>query len=127
MLRESKTSGWASSCGEALLWLLPAGLALLGHVAALPKARLSDRGPGFYIVLMNERTELAQAAWRMLSSCWWLFAVYALLLLSVYALLKVKRIRLCLRVAILAILASPGLYYFWLSSYLAGKVLLIGA
>jgi hypothetical protein len=122
MLRESKTSGWASSCGEALLWLLPAGLALLGHVAALPKALLSDRGPGVHIV-MNERTELAQAAWRMLSSCWWLFAMYALLLLNVYALLKVKRIRLCLRVAILAILASPGLYYFWLSSYLAGKVL----
>ena len=114
---------WKWHIGEGLLWLLPALLAVLGHLEALPKATLSDSGPGFHILLMNERTAQAQELWEFLSNAWWLFVLYACLMLGVYIVLRVKRVSMWVRIPAMGLMAVPGVWYSLEMSYLAGKVI----
>jgi hypothetical protein len=118
-----RKSGWHRHVIESTLWLLPLALALLGHFTAWPKAGLSDAGPGFHI-MMNERTVRAQDAWHFLNSHWWLLIVYGVLLVGVCLLEKAQSLWWPLRLATLAVLAIPGLWYFRLTVYLGNKVLM---
>ena len=95
----------------------------MGHLCAWPKAGLSNAGPGWRIVNMNEETVRAQEAWRLLNAHWWLFIVYGVALMGVCVLLKAKAVWWPIRLAVFAALAIPGCWYFLLSSYLAGKLL----
>jgi len=122
--KQSRASIWLGYAGEAVLWLLPVALALVGHLFAWPKAGLSGAGPGLYIVNMNEQTVRAQETWHSLNSYWWLFLAYAAVLVGTCILLKVRAVWWPARLAILAALAVPGLWYANLSSYLGGKIIL---
>lgn len=117
---------WSHRAGEFVLWLLPLAFALLGHLCAWPKAELSDTGPGWRILLMNERTLRAQEAWHVLNSNWWLFIAYGVVLAAAWMLLIAKGIWWPIRLGVFALLALPGLWYGNLSIYLAGKLLTVG-
>jgi len=109
--------------GEVVLWLVPLALALMGHLYAWPKAYLSETGPGWRILIMNEETVRAQEAWRFLNSNWLLFVAYGAALMTTCLVLKVKRVWWPVRFAIFAVMAVPGLWYYSLASYLGGKFL----
>lgn len=116
---------WRVPIGEAVLWPLPALLAAFSHVYAMPKASMSGTGPGFRIALMNEETVAAQCAWHFVDSLPWPFLIYAALLVMVYALCRLRHIRIPYRIIIFVGMALPGLWYFKMQSYLAGKIMTI--
>ena len=116
--RDARTSIWRQPAGEFIVWLLPVALALMGHFYAWPKAAISDTGPAW----RTEKTVRAQEAWRFLSSSWWLFITYGVVLATTCVLLKVKAVWWPVRLGIFAVLAIPGFWYFGLATYLGGKL-----
>ena len=112
------------SIAEVLVWPLPALLAAFAHLYAYPKAGMSGSGPGFHIALMNEETITAQQAWHFINSLLpYPFLLYALLLVTVFALLRMKHVRVLYRIAVFVLLAVPGFWYFTIEAYLGGKLL----
>ena len=114
---------WQVPVGEALLWLAPLFLALMGHLYAFPKAGLAGVGPGFHIALMNERTVRAQAMWHVLAESWWLFVLYGVLLLGTHVALRIRKVPLWIRGPVLVVMAVPGVWYSGEAGYLGGKLL----
>lgn len=99
----------------ALAILLP----LVGHLYAWPKAGLPDA----LFLLPNDKTRLAQAAWRFFNRRWWIHAVYSATIAAVYVLMRIRRTRWGWRALVMAVLSLPALWYFHLASYLGGKLL----
>lgn len=108
---------------EACLWLAPLLLALTGHLFATGKADLGDTGPGFHIALMNDETIRDQQIWHLFSEHYWLFILYGTLLMGSFIALRMMHIRGAFRFTVFVLLASPGIWYFGIMSYLGGKIL----
>lgn len=110
---------WTWSIGEVILWVLPAPIAAWGHVYASSKAGLP---PAAYI-MWNERTARANFVWTFVDDWTSVLWLYALLLLAVFALFRILRVRLWVRLMVAVALAVPGLWYFGETAYLGGKFL----
>ncbi|MCX5649203.1 MAG: hypothetical protein NTX40_08930 [Planctomycetota bacterium] len=123
MKAEKKPIRWLA-LSEALLWLAPLLLALVGHICAYPKADLGATGPGFHIALMNDQTIRAQRIWHTFSENYWLFILYGVLLVGSFITLRILHIHGAFRFIIFVPLAIPGLWYLKIMAYLAGKLLL---
>jgi len=54
-----------------------------------PKADMSENGLGRYIINMNEETLRIQNLWHVLEEHYWVFGLYAALLLGIYAALGI--------------------------------------
>ncbi|MGA2060697.1 MAG: hypothetical protein ABSG67_09475 [Thermoguttaceae bacterium] len=104
------------------MWILPALLAAFAHLFAFPIARImSGPGPGWHLIIMNEKTTNAQLIWWFVESLPHPFLLYAIMLLAVLFMLRMLHVRFIYRIIILVLYSIPGLWYFNIESYLGGK------
>jgi len=103
---------------EALGWLLPFALAVLGHAMASIKV-------GMPFIVDNARTDFAERTWYFMSGHAWLFAAYAMLLIGMSVLLRRLHCPGWVRLAVLCMAAIPAAWYFRESWYLFGKIIVM--
>jgi hypothetical protein len=122
-IRDEKSQiSWPATIAEFLVWPLPALLAAFAHLFALPKAHImSGPGPGWNLVIVNEETINAQLIWWFVDSLPHPFLLYAMILLAVLIILRMRHVCFLYRIIILVLLSIPGLWYFNIESYLGGK------
>jgi hypothetical protein len=122
---EKRKISWAASIGEFLIWILPALLAAFAHLFAFPIARImSGPGPGWHLILMNEKTINAQLIWLFVDSLPHPFLLYAMILLALLFMLRMTHVPFLYRIIVLVLLSIPGLWYFNIESYLGGKFIM---
>ena len=125
MLSTSKQKKWLQiPIGEFLIWLIPLILALIAHTWASGKAYLNSTGPGFFIAFMDNRTIYLQRLWHIVEQNYWLFTLYGLLLIVLFATLQIKQAKIWIKATTFCLFAIPGVWYFENMSYLGGKLLM---